>query len=409
MMKMQRFLIAIMLLLVISIGMVSGEEDVPIFSSRDFSTLNPVGLSVTLGTSAVSLGLFNLFAYLGNLNYAAYTETTSARDAALLQHSWMLYDTLAYVFLGTTVFSLAATFPLILSPSSISADYDKDGQEELDQKEIQRRSKRLERLTKRLDGSYEREQALETGSLIALGSGITLLTVTGLGVAFAESAYSQYEGANYSADAESLRTEVDVLQYTSIGAGMASAAALSTAAVFSLMKPNTPNIRKNIERVHTAFQLDPEAEVDSSLYSGPSYEQFCREQVAELSYRGTILQSKLRKAQVSKSGYRTGFWVGLGVGAASLVSTGISLYFTNLAFDEYNQAEYTEEAEELKNTYELAKTISYISGTAASVSLSTAAFSKIFEPSPVRIKRELKEVEQQLKLYQWRLQQYIEQ
>jgi hypothetical protein len=403
--KMQRFLIAILLLLAISIGMVSGEEDVPIFSSRDFSALNPVGLSVTLGTSAVSLGLFNLFAYLGNLNYAAYTETTSARDAAVLQHSWMLYDTLAYVFLGTTVLSLAASFPLILSPASLQTDYGPDDEAGLTREEIQRRSKRLERLTKRLDGSYEREQSLETGSLIALGSGITLLTVTGLGVAFAESAFNQYEGADYSYDAESLRTEVDVFQYTSIGAGMASAAAFSTAAVFSLMKPNTPHIRKNIERIHTTFQLDPEAEVDSSLYSGPSYEEFCREQVAELSHRRTILESKLRKAQESKASYRTGFWVGLGIGAASLVSTGVSLYFTNLAFDEYTQAEYTDEAEELKTTYELTKAISYISGTAASVSLSMAAFSKIFEPSPVRIKRELKEVEQQLKLYQWRLQQ----
>jgi hypothetical protein len=404
-MKIHRFLITTVLLLVLSAGMVYGEEDVPIFSSRDFSALNPVGLSVTLGTSAVSLGLFNLFAYLGNLNYAAYTETASARDAAVLQHSWMLYDTLAYVFLGTTVFSLAATVPLILSPSSFSASYERDGTEELDEKEIQRRSKRLERLTKRLDGSFKREETLETGSLAALGSGITLLTVTGLGAAFAESAYNQYEEANYSADAESLRTEVDVFQYTSISAGLTSAAAFSTAAVFSLAKPNPLHIRKEIDRIHTAFQLDPQAEVDSSLYNGPSYGEYCSEQIAELSYRRTILQSKLRKAQQMKTKYRTGFWVGLGVGAVSLVSTGISLYLTDQVFDEYNQGEYTDEAEELKKTYELAKVISYISGTAASVGLSTAAFSKIFEPSPVRTKRELKEIEQQLKLYRWRLQQ----
>jgi exonuclease VII large subunit len=362
--------------------------------------INLTGVGMGVGTSFASLALFNVFSTLGNSVFERYINTSSTSTAALLQHRLKLYDSLSYVFLGTSVLGMGISIPFILAAEGGKPPAEElPGEEEL-KRQAARDQKQLERLQSRLDRSYKSSRGWTTVAGVSLGTGLATIIGSGLSLAISEVFFNAYIEANYSRDEEQLGIELDILQYCTLGTGVAAATGLTAAALVGLLKPEPLSIQRDVARLHTSLMRNPHARVATE-----EYRQYLEAQIQQLQLERDALAEKLAHAEKYEKQYSGGFWSFFGLGVASLVGTGLSLYFTDVSFDAYNAASGEDETERLRKEYLSAKTLSFVGAGVSGVSLSVAAFIQVLRPHPEPIKKELQQVEQRLRLFRERLSQ----
>ena len=189
--------------------------DYPAMQTGAIMKRNTLGMGITLGASFASIGLFNAFSFMSNIAYERYVSATNAENAALLQRTWMLYDILKYIFLGTGTVSFGASLPFFFTFGATELETDK-----IPGKLLETRGK----LEQRLLRGEKNLPAWHTAGSISMGTGLTALIGAGISFGLAESAYHRYTQAIYSADAEEARNHVQLIETIGISAASLAAA-----------------------------------------------------------------------------------------------------------------------------------------------------------------------------------------
>lgn len=359
------------------------------YAGNQVSPRQAAGLGITLGTGIVSLGLFNAFSFLSNVAYERYVTTTTASSAALLQRTWMLYDLLKYIFLGTGVVSFGAAIPIFLSPGEYA------GMEEFSREGALKTRMLLE---KRLIRGETNSGGWETTRDMGLGIGITNLTGTTLAFVLAEIFHDRYSRARFSEDAELMREKVSLLETFGISMGSAAAAGILTAALSAAIPADTEMIEYKIDALDVGLAMNGEGE-------GDVRREYLKRRLADLREQRADLQKRLLRARESQPAFSALTFTSLGIGAASLAGMGVSIIFGLELFEEYNNQLYSADASETLKRLNAADTAACITGIVGTLGIGTSVLTALFRPNEQRLMRELERMDRTIEEYSRQLEE----
>jgi len=188
-------------------------------------------LAVTLGTSAVSTVLFNVFWILGDETYNRYVQTDSVSQAAVLERYWKTYDLLSYIFAGIGTVSLGFSLPLM------GGDYSSGNR-------IQESESGLEALLRQRENLLEKYSVSFSRTFLPrlfLSTAFASLTANALLSTIGMSLY-------YNMDQEPQNTGINPVVIASISTGVFSSLALISSLITQLIYKTPLSWEKEIGR-----------------------------------------------------------------------------------------------------------------------------------------------------------------
>jgi len=111
--------------------------------------------------------------------------------------------------------------------------------------------------------------------------------------------------------------------------------------------------------------------------------------IDQLRAERIVLVEKIEKVQRRKKAVTTGQWVSYGTGLAALGGMGVSLYFGNQSYQDYQSAIYTEDAVALRKRTQLFQGIAITSGILGGIGIASGTVLLAINPNLERMQRRI--------------------
>lgn len=343
-----------------------------------------VVLGLTLGTSFLSLGAYNLFTHFSNVAYDRYITTTSPSDAAALQSAWRVYDGLGTASLVVSAAAFVSAIPFLINTINAppAGDFTSFSVKELEEY----RNDRIENLP-RVDRRIGRNRNFTEA---AAGVGFGLAAISWIPFVMADVVDGRRERIS-SGDpyADSFETFDTIYEITGGALGGLALTSLVTGLVSVAAKPDLGRYTGEIEKI--------DAELAARTPGDEEYERLRRSYLI-----GRIEHLKRLKAEAreelldAKSGERLSkgaVYTMLGFGLASLGGMTGGLIAGNTYWERYLADPGGPDATGNLRKMDGMNILANVMALTAGASLSSSVIIAFVRPKPKELNRRIRELD----------------